>query len=125
MTTSRSPKRSVSSRRMRTSRPAEAATSFDGILALAATINALHLEMVTASAPMVQHLILTRCQDVQQIEQTLDRLLDCACVPEGLALFRSLCRYYYGINPAATACYVHAYRDMWDNEADQEQEAAQ
>jgi len=92
-------------------------------MALAATINAQHQQMAAASAPVVRHLILTRCQDVQQIEQTLDRLLDCACIPEGLALFKSLCRYYYGINPAATASYVHAYRDMWDNDADLEQEA--
>ena len=45
----------------------------------------------------------------------LDSLLDCACIPEGLALFRTLCRYYFTLNPAATADYIRAYRDMWDN----------
>ena len=80
--------------------------------------------MVKSSEPIVQSIIQFRSRDVQEIEQTLDRLLDCACVPEGLNLFKALCRYYYNINPAATASYVHAYREMWDNEADQEQEVA-
>ena len=40
------------------------------------------------------------------------------CIPEGLALFKSLCRYYYTLNPTATASYVYAYRDMWDSEDD-------
>jgi hypothetical protein len=52
----------------------------------------------------------------QEIEHTLDHLLDCTCIPEGLALFKALCRYYYAINPAATAGYVHACRDMWDSD---------
>ena len=43
-------------------------------------------------------------------------------IPEGLALFKALCRYYYPINPAATSSYVHAYRDLWDSEKSEEQE---
>lgn len=75
-------------------------------------------------APTVQNLVHTRSHDVREIEHTLDHLLDCACIPEGLALFKSLCRHYYGINPASTAAYVHAYREMWDSDADPEQDAA-
>ena len=56
-------------------------------------------------------------------EHLLDRLLDCACIPEGLALFRSLCRYYYYLNPAATADYIGAYREMWDNDDTEEANA--
>ena len=37
-------------------------------------------------------------------------------MPEGLALFKTLCRYYWDIDPSATAAYVHAYREMWDPE---------
>ncbi len=55
---------------------------------------------------------------IREIEHTLDHLLDCACIPEGLALFKSLCRHYYGINLTNTASYVQAYREMWDTEAD-------
>jgi hypothetical protein len=86
------------------------------ITELAATLNQLHKQMVTECVPIVQDIVRSRCRDQQQIEHTLDRLLDCACIPEGLALFKSLCRYYYSLNPAATADYVFAYRDMWDSE---------
>ena len=89
-----------------------------GITELAASLNALHRQMATACAPVVQDMIRSRTRDQQQIEHLLDRLLDCACIPEGLALFKSLCRYYYTLNPAATADYVFAYRDMWDSEAE-------
>jgi hypothetical protein len=53
----------------------------------------------------------------------LDRLLDCACIPEGLALFRTLCSYYFTLNPAATADYVGAYREMWDRDEAEEAKA--
>ncbi len=31
-----------------------------------------------------------------------------------LRLYKKLCRYYFKIDPEATASYVYAYRDMWD-----------
>lgn len=89
---------------------------FSGIKELAASLNQLHKQMAAAYAPIVHDIVRSQCRDQQQIEHTLDRLLDCACIPEGLALFKSLCRYYYTLNPAATADYVFAYRDMWDSE---------
>jgi len=85
---------------------------------LAASLNGIHKQMAATCAPVVQGIIRSRCRDQQQIERLLDRLLDCACIPEGLALFKSLCRYYYTLNPTATASYVYAYRDMWDSEDD-------
>jgi hypothetical protein len=33
-----------------------------------------------------------------------------------LLLYKKLCRHYYAIDPAASAAYVHAYREMWDSE---------
>ncbi len=33
-----------------------------------------------------------------------------------LLLFKKLCRHYFRIDPAATADYVHTYREMWDEE---------
>ena len=50
------------------------------------------------------------------IERTLDHLLDHACIPQGLALFKSLCRHYWEINPQATASYINIYREMWDSD---------
>jgi hypothetical protein len=95
------------------------------IRALAATVRDLHQQMVSTHARVVEHLIQSRSRDAQTIEQSLDRMLDCACIPEGLALFKTLCRYYFNLNPATTAYYVHAYREMWDDALDNEQETAQ
>ncbi|MBL8892223.1 MAG: hypothetical protein JNL67_19765 [Planctomycetaceae bacterium] len=89
---------------------------FAEIRALAAAINDLQRQQVATLAPLVQSLIQTRTRTAQEIERTLDLLLDCACVPEGLVLFKKLCRYYFAINPAVTAEYIYAYRDLWDTE---------
>jgi hypothetical protein len=99
-------------------------SEFAKIHSLAASLQALHRQKVAALSPIVQTLLDTRSRNVKEIEHTLDHLLDCACIPEGRALFKALCRYYYPINPAATASYVHAYRELWDTEAPQQQEVA-
>jgi hypothetical protein len=70
-------------------------------------------------APVVHDLIRTRSQDAHAIEHTLDRLLDCACHPEGLVLFKTLCRYYFTLDPAATADYIRIFREMWDDDAEE------
>jgi hypothetical protein len=77
------------------------------------TLRALGVARYT---PIVDSIISTQCRDVSYIENTLDRLLDFAAHPGGLKLYRRLCRYYWDIDPAATAFYVNAYRQMWDNE---------
>lgn len=98
--------------------------NFAEIRSLVATIYDLHVQQAAALALTVQGLISTSSRDVCEIEYALDQLLDCACIPEGLAQFKYLCRYYYGINSASTACYVDGYREMWDSEVGQEQGAA-
>jgi len=84
------------------------------ISAMAEDIQALHVVAANQCAPEVNALIATASRDASRIEQTLDRLLDHAGHSAGLALFRMLCRYYYRIDPAATADYVHAWRELWD-----------
>jgi hypothetical protein len=96
--------------------PAPVAPDFAQISALAARLHDLHRQQVAALKPIAQDLIQSQSLESQEIEHALDHLLDCAGIPEGLALFKALCRYYYAINPVATAGYVHAYRDMWDSE---------
>jgi hypothetical protein len=100
--------------------PPSATPEFEGIRALAASLNEHHRQMAADCAPLVQSIIKSRSRDHQHLEQLLDRLLDCACIPEGLVLFRTLCRYYFTLNPAATADYIGAYREMWDNEHTEE-----
>jgi hypothetical protein len=98
--------------------------AFAEIHSLAATVHALHRQQAALLTPIAEQLIREKSRNVTKIEHTLDRLLDCACIPEGLAPFKALCRYYYGINPAATASYVHGYRDVWDGEGAPDQEVA-
>ena len=81
-----------------------------------APLQALHQQAVDTLAPAVQDILRSGSRDAQWIEHTLDQLLDHACLPEGLALFKALCRHYWTLDPQATASYVNAYREMWDGD---------
>ena len=63
----------------------------------------------------VENILLTRSRDARRINRTLDGILDFCFDPSLLGLYKKLCRYYYGIDPVATASYVYAYRDMWED----------
>lgn len=91
----------------------------DDLVAVIAPLQELHRQAVEAHAPIVREILRSGCRDARLIEHTLDHLLDHACIPPGLALFKSLCRHYWEIDPEATASYIHAYREMWDSD-DQE-----
>jgi hypothetical protein len=84
-----------------------------------APLQALHQQAVESHAPTVREILRNGSRDARLIERTLDHLLDHACIPQGLAVFKSLCRYYWDLNPQATASYINAYREMWDSD-DQE-----
>jgi len=71
---------------------------------------------VEAYAPIVEAIVRARSTDVRHIEHTLDGLLGFCFDPDALRLYKRLCRHYYTIDPAATAYYVHAYREMWDSD---------
>ena len=81
-----------------------------------APLQALHEQAVETLAPTVQDILRSGSRDAQWIERTLDQLLDHACFPEGLALFKALCRHYWTLDPQATASFVNAYREMWDGD---------
>jgi hypothetical protein len=92
------------------------------LTALAESLRGTQELGVAQYTPVVEAILCTRSRDVRHIEHTLDHLLDFACHPAGLELYRRLCRHYWDIDPAATADYVNIYRKMWDNE-DEEVEA--
>ena len=81
-----------------------------------APLQTLHQQAVETHAPTVREILRNGSRDARLIEHTLDHLLDHACIPQGLALFKSLCRHYWEINPHATASYISAYREMWDSD---------
>lgn len=117
---------------MKTQRPPQMDASADsaayqGLLrdltAALTPLQTLHQQTVETLAPTVREILQNRSRDTRLIEHTLDHLLDHACIPQGLAYFKSLCRYYWQINPQATANYIFAYREMWGSEADDDHEA--
>jgi len=74
----------------------------------------LHERAIEAYRPMVNDILRLRSRDAGQIERTLDGLLGFCGHDAALALFKQLCRYYWDIDPEATAWYVHAYRDWFE-----------
>ena len=80
---------------------------------LARDARVLHAQRVAHYTPIVQTIVATRSRDASHIEHTLDGLLDFACCPEGLQLFKVLCRHYCTLDPTAAADYVHAYCELW------------
>jgi hypothetical protein len=81
-----------------------------------APLQALHQQAVDALEPTVLAILRNGSPDASWIERTLDQLLNHACMPKGLALFKALCRHYWQLDPQATASYINAYRDMWDGD---------
>ena len=64
----------------------------------------------------VEAILQSQNRDSQRIEMCLDGMLD-FCFDDGmLSLYKKLCRYYFDIDPQATASYVYSYREMWDEQ---------
>lgn len=91
-------------------------TLLQSVSAIAEQMQELQAVAVVQYTPVVETIIATRSRDVRQIEQTLDRLLDFCGHEPALLLYRRLCRYYFKIDPTATAGYINAYRELWDSE---------
>ncbi|WP_133239942.1 hypothetical protein [Limnohabitans planktonicus] len=106
--------------------PLDPGTYVDLLNALSTAISPLqmlHQKAIEALKPSVQDMVRSGSRDVQRIEHTLDQLLNHACTPEGLTLFKTLCRHYWAIDQEATASYVQAYREMWAVDEQNESEA--
>jgi hypothetical protein len=84
--------------------------------AIAESLRGIQEQGVAQYTPVVETILRTRSRDAHHIQHTLDHLLDFACHPAGLALYKALCRHYYTIDPAATADYINYYRERWDPE---------
>jgi len=79
------------------------------------------MQLLPSYEAQVDEIIRKRVTDDNHIQHALDSLLDFAAWgDEGLSLFKRLCRYYYRLNPEATADYIYTYRDMYDNPSDDE-----
>lgn len=85
----------------------------ESVLSIATRIQLLNDEAHRQYAPIVDEIIRVRSRDVRLIEHTLDGLLDFCGYSPVLSLYKALCRHYHSFDPAATAFYVHACREMW------------
>ena len=67
----------------------------------------------------IEYIMRNNIKDEYIIEKQLDEMLDVLCVYETdeiLLTFRRLCRYYFDINPQATADYINFYKQQNDPE---------
>lgn len=85
----------------------------NNIMELVKSVRGIQEIGIAQFTPVVEDIVNTRSHDVHHIQCTLDHLLDFACHPAGLKLYKTLCCYYYTIDPAATVGYINAYREMW------------
>jgi hypothetical protein len=79
-------------------------------------IKALHSQAYKEYLPKVDTVIKNKIKDDNTIQLLLDGLLDFCGDENVLLLYKKLCRYYWDINPQATADYINFYRETWDHE---------
>ncbi len=72
--------------------------------------------------PEAEKIIISESKDIDRIEHTLDALCEVAFHEEVLNVFKELCRYYLTIDPVATYEHINIYREMWDNEEENDSE---
>lgn len=83
---------------------------------LAKNVQKLAREAVRQYSAEVEAILKVKSRDSGRIERCLDGMLDFCFDDEMLVLYKKLCRYYIDIDPEATASYVRAYREMWDEQ---------
>ena len=88
---------------------------FSDINAIVGQFSNLANEALRVYKPIVNEIIEKKNRDENHIQRTLDYLLDFCFDEKMLTLHRRLCRYYWDINPQATANYIDYYREMYDS----------
>jgi hypothetical protein len=70
-----------------------------------------------AYKPEVEYILSEKITNELKIETLLEGILNFCFSDKMLDLFKQLCRYYWELNPQATAKYINYYREMWDEES--------
>ncbi|MFA7242697.1 MAG: hypothetical protein WC091_21535 [Sulfuricellaceae bacterium] len=91
--------------------------AMQAIRTLAGSMRNLQRQAEQQYLPVVEDILRTQSRDTQHIKHTLDGLLDFCGHEPVLRMYKNLCRYYWDIDPAATADYINAYREYWDSDA--------
>ncbi len=102
---------------MSTRRTPTPATSLvdDGMRQVARQVNELFQRTTLIANGDVDDIIRNGERDTHRIDHQLDHMLGFCCDPDMLLAFKRLCRYYFTIDPVATAEHINAYREMWDS----------
>ncbi|MCM1101851.1 MAG: hypothetical protein NC398_10760 [Acetatifactor muris] len=58
----------------------------------------------------------SRIASLDEVEYTLDRMLDFCSDDAVLGLFKNVCRHYFNIYPEMIAYQINSYRELWDTE---------
>jgi hypothetical protein len=88
----------------------------DGFKELAESINKITKDAFLIYEEQVDRIYRNKVKEEKEIEQVIDALLGYCYDEKMLLLFKTICRYYYAINPAVTSGYANIYRDLWDDE---------
>jgi len=94
----------------------EKQTIVDKLKPFFAQFQELQQQAFLVYTPNVESIINDKVTDDNTIQRLLDGMLDFCGHNNMLLLYKKLCRYYWEINPEATAIYINFYREMWDNE---------
>lgn len=86
----------------------------DNIRGMAKELQTIYSQAEVYYTSAVNEIISRQSKDTEEIEHLLNYMLDFADNEKILALFRKLCRYYFDINPQATAEYIQSYKEMCD-----------
>lgn len=90
---------------------------FQTVAKLAKETQNIANQAVDVYSPLVEHIIKSKSNDTNEIEHTLDYMLDYCFDDKILMLYKKLCRYYILINPETTVFYINSYREIWDSES--------
>jgi len=82
---------------------------------LAEELQVLSEQALQTYTPIVEQIVSSGSCDTNHIEHTLDGLLSFCGYAPPIEIFKKLCRYYWQIDPSATASYIKTYREMWDS----------
>ena len=97
-------------------------SSDDNFHLMGQQLTVLFRQAIHAANVEVDDLIQSGKRDSAHIEHQLDHMLGFCCDPDMLLVFKRLCRYYFTIDPVATAEHINAYRKMWDTPEEAENE---
>ena len=93
----------------------------ENIYQIAEQMVQLHQKAYEVYLPLVED-VCSRTVSEDELSHLLDYLLDFACDEKMLGLYKKVCRRYLYLYPGCIKDYIEAYREMWEDERELENE---